>query len=257
MNSSVRAGCGLHVARASVVAQAPRLRWSGGRPRPSDQRATEALAGLRQPHYSVGRAGCAPGCRCPTVSFKGRRYSVTFCRPTASAQTTILPRAANSWRFPEDNQTIQKAKTQSMKRTSTLFTTLLALATGAVLTLGAASVAQAADATGTWTWSRPGRQGGEAQKMTLTLKADGEKLTGTLTSPGRQGGDPVKTEISDGKVKGDEVSFSVTREYNGNKMTTKYSGKVSADTIKGTVERPARGGGDPTKTDWEAKREAK
>jgi hypothetical protein len=142
-----------------------------------------------------------------------------------------------------------------MKRTSNLFSPLLALATCAVLTFGAIASAQAADATGTWTWSRPGRNGGEAQKMTLTLKADGEKLTGTLASPGRQGGEPVKTEITEGKVKGDEVSFSVTREMNGNKMTTKYSGKLSADTIKGKTEMERNG--QAQSRDWEAKRDAK
>lgn len=140
-----------------------------------------------------------------------------------------------------------------MKRTSNQFRPLLALATCALLTFGAS--AQAADATGTWTWSRPGRNGGEAQKLTLALKADGEKLTGTLTSPGRQGGEPVKTEIADGKVKGDEVSFSVTREMNGNKLTTKYSGKVSADGIKGKTEMERNG--QAQSRDWEAKREAK
>ena len=141
-----------------------------------------------------------------------------------------------------------------MKRTSTWFPSLLALAVGAALTLGT-TLAQAADASGTWTWTRAGRNGGEAQKMTLTLKADGEKLTGTLTSPGRQGGDPVKTEISDGKVKGDEVSFTVTREFNGNKMTTKYNGKVTADSIKGKTEMERNG--QAQSRDWEARREAK
>jgi len=140
-----------------------------------------------------------------------------------------------------------------MKRTLSIITPLLAIATCAFLTLGAASQAQAADATGTWTWTRPGRNGGEAQKMTLKLKAEGEKLTGSLTSPGRQGGDPVKTEISAGKVKSDEISFSVTREFNGNKMTTKYSGKVTADTIKGKAE--SERDGQPQSRDWEAKRE--
>ena len=141
-----------------------------------------------------------------------------------------------------------------MKRTLNLLTPLLTIAACAVLALGAASQAQAADASGTWTWSRPGRNGGEAQKMTLTLKADGEKLAGSLTSPGRQGGDPVKTEISDGKVKADEISFSVTREFNGNKMTTQYSGKVMADAIKGKTESERNG--EKQSRDWEAKREA-
>jgi len=50
--------------------------------------------------------------------------------------------------------------------------------------------------------------------MSLELKVDGDKVTGTLTSPGRDG-TPAKTEISDGKLKDGEVSFTVTREFNG------------------------------------------
>jgi hypothetical protein len=112
---------------------------------------------------------------------------------------------------------------------------------------------QAADVTGKWAWSTPGRQGGEARKMTLELKADGEKLTGKLLSPGRQGGEPRATEISDGKVVGDEISFAIKREYNGNQMVIKYNGKVSGDTIKGksSISRGAQ----VREMDWEAKRE--
>ena len=88
--------------------------------------------------------------------------------------------------------------------------------------------------------------------MTLKLKADGEKLTGTLSSPGRDG-QATETAIADGKVKGDEVSFTVTREFNNNKMVSKYSGKVSADTIKGKIESERNG--QPQSRDWEAKRE--
>jgi hypothetical protein len=131
---------------------------------------------------------------------------------------------------------------------SSLFTVV----TCAALALGAFQ-SRGADATGTWTWSTPGRNGGEARKTTLKLKADGEKLTGTLITPGRQGGDPRETAISDGKVKGDEVSFSVTVEFNNNKMTRKYNGKVSADTIKGKIEFERNG--ETQSRDWEAKRE--
>ena len=89
--------------------------------------------------------------------------------------------------------------------------------------------------------------------MTLKLKAEGEKLTGTLITPGRQGGDPRETAIGDGKVKGDEISFTVTREFNNNKMVQKYNGKVSADTIKGKTEFERNG--ETQSRDWEAKRE--
>src|SRR5512140_2755705 len=82
------------------------------------------------------------------------------------------------------------------------------------------SVAQAQDkkADGTWTWTMQGRNGGPDRKITLKLKTEGEKVTGKLTMPAfREGGDPVETEISDGKIKNGEVSFTVTRERNGNK----------------------------------------
>ena len=151
-------------------------------------------------------------------------------------------------------------------RTQTVFTSLLVAAS---LVLGAAS-SHAADskATGTWSWTQLGRGGGggggnaPARKTTLVLKADGEKLTGTVTAPagGRGGGGaaaaPAPTEISDGKIKDDEISFSVKREFNGNAFVTKYNGKVEGDKITGKMERPGRGGGEPTSTDWTATREA-
>src|SRR5688572_26531445 len=74
---------------------------------------------------------------------------------------------------------------------------------------------KATSATGTWSWTQAGREGAEGRKMTLTLKQDGEKLTGKLSSPGRDGGEARETEISEGSVKGSDVAFSVTREFNG------------------------------------------
>lgn len=155
-------------------------------------------------------------------------------------------------------------------RTQTVLTTILvtaALAIGAVPQVRAAD--KKADPNGTWTWTMQGRGGAAAnpdapvRKVTLKLKADGDKLTGTIAQPagGRGGGGaaaaaPRETEISDGKIKGDDISFAVKREFNGNSFVTKYSGKIDGDTIKGKVEAPGRQGGDPTSRDWEAKREA-
>ncbi len=145
-----------------------------------------------------------------------------------------------------------------MQRTTTSLvktTVFAALALGLVAQAPAAE-AKKADPTGTWTWSTPGRNGGPDRVSTLKLKLEGDKVTGTLSMPGRGGGGaPTDTAISDGKLAGDQISFSVTREFGGNSMTTKYTGKIDGDTIKGSIERPARGGGDPTKTDWEAKRQ--
>ena len=144
-------------------------------------------------------------------------------------------------------------------------TTLTSLLITAVLALGAMTTAQAADKkadpNGTWSWTQQGRGGAAnpdapARKITLKLKADGEKLSGTVAMPGRGDAAPRETEISDGKVKGDEISFAVKREVQGNAIVTKYTGKVEGDTITGKTEMPGRDGGEARTRDWVAKREA-
>jgi hypothetical protein len=90
-------------------------------------------------------------------------------------------------------------------------------------------VAYAADVTGKWTYEMQGRNG--AMTGTMNLKAEGDKVTGTVSGRGGE------TEISDGKISGDTVSFTVVREFNGNKFTMKYTGTVSDDGIKFKVER--------------------
>ena len=123
----------------------------------------------------------------------------------------------------------------------------------AIITLGALT-ARGADASGTWTWSTPGRDGGEARKSTMKLKVEGDKVTGTIATPGREGA-ARETPITNGKIKGDEISFEVTREFQGNKVTAKYSGKISGDTITGKMETERDG--NARSRDWEAKREKK
>jgi hypothetical protein len=127
----------------------------------------------------------------------------------------------------------------------------------AIVVLGATAQVQAedkkVDPTGTWTWTTPGRNGGPDRKNTLKLKVDGDKVTGTVSSPGRQGGQPTETAIEDSKLKGDEISFKVTREFNGNKFIAKYNGKIGADSIKGKIETDRNG--ETQSRDWEAKRE--
>ena len=102
--------------------------------------------------------------------------------------------------------------------------TLKLLLVGGLATL----TMMAADATGKWTADMPGRDG-NTMTITMNLKADGDKLTGTVS--GRRG----DSDISNGKVDGDNVMFDVVREYNGNTMTTHYVGKLDGDTIHFTV----------------------
>jgi hypothetical protein len=106
--------------------------------------------------------------------------------------------------------------------------------------------AKKGDPTGTWKWEVD-RQG-QKVAMTLTLKLDGDKLTGEM--PGRQG---AATKIEDGKFKDGEVSFTVTRMMGDNKIVTKYTGKVDGDTLKMTAETERNG--EKTKREIEAKRE--
>jgi hypothetical protein len=112
--------------------------------------------------------------------------------------------------------------------------------------------ALAADASGTWKWSTPGRNGGAARESTLTLTQKDGKLTGKLSAPGRNGA--METDISAATVKDNAISFAVEREFNGTKIVTKYEGKVDGDTIKGTIETPGFNGGEARKTDWTATR---
>jgi hypothetical protein len=71
---------------------------------------------------------------------------------------------------------------------------------------------------------------GQTREGTMTLKAEGEKLTGSVS--GRQS----EVEIQEGKVSGDDVSFVVIRNFGGNEVKINYKGKVTGNDIKFTVD---------------------
>lgn len=81
----------------------------------------------------------------------------------------------------------------------------------------------------------------------LKLKQDGDKLTGVTVR------NENETEIQDGKIAGDEITFKTIRERDGRKVTAKYKGKITGDTIKGNVE--SDWSGDWQTLDWEGKRQ--
>jgi hypothetical protein len=99
----------------------------------------------------------------------------------------------------------------------------------ALLALVMGTVAFAADVNGKWTASMPGRQG-NTMEVTFNFKADGSTLTGTMSNPRGE------TEIKDGKIDGDNISFSQTFSRGDNTMTIVYKGKVQGDTIEFTRE---------------------
>lgn len=110
----------------------------------------------------------------------------------------------------------------------------------------ASATATAADPNGTWNWKFT--RGDQSFELSLDLKADGEKLTGTLNLP-----DNNSIDIKEGSFKNDEVAFIIEFERNGNVRTSKYKGKVEGDTIKGT--RESERDGQARTRDWEATRQ--
>jgi hypothetical protein len=110
---------------------------------------------------------------------------------------------------------------------------------------GTAAAKDQPNPTGTWKWTI--NAGGQSREATLKLNLDGGKLTGAVL-----GRDGKEIAIQDANYKDGEVSFSVTRERNGQKVQTKYQGKVEGDTIKGKIEFERDG--QTQSRDWEAKR---
>ncbi len=119
-----------------------------------------------------------------------------------------------------------------------LGTTILFFALGTVTAL-------AADFNGKWTADVQGRNG-NTQTITFEFHVDGTTLTGTITTP--RGG----TDISNGKVDGDNISFDQVMNFNGNSITISYKGTADGDTIKFT--RTFGSGGDRPPQEFVAKR---
>ena len=87
---------------------------------------------------------------------------------------------------------------------------------------------------GKWTGEQQGRGG--TQPVTLELKADGAKLTGTMKV-----GEGAAVNIADGKADGMKVSFATTQNFGGNEVQVMWSGEVKGDEL--TLTRMGGGGG--------------
>ncbi len=111
-----------------------------------------------------------------------------------------------------------------------------------LLALAGATSLLAADPTGTWNADQPGPNG-NTYSITFKLKADGDKLTGTM------GGEQFEQPIQNGEIHGDSISFSVHLDF-GDGIDLKYTGKVSADKIDFKVQR----GGTDGSQDFVAKK---
>ncbi len=87
----------------------------------------------------------------------------------------------------------------------------------------------AADISGKWKGTAEGPNG--PLERTFTFKVEGTKLTGETES--QMIG---KSTLSDGKVDGDNISFTITANFQGNEMKLNYAGKLDGDTIKLKVD---------------------
>lgn len=96
------------------------------------------------------------------------------------------------------------------------------------LCLLAAIGVSAADVDGTWISETPTRDGNTAT-VTMTLKADHNKLAGTISGPD---GD---ADISGGEIEGSHIAFTVPRILNGAESDQRYQGTVEGNTIHFTV----------------------
>jgi hypothetical protein len=104
---------------------------------------------------------------------------------------------------------------------------------GVILLLVLTASAWAADFAGKWTADAAG------VVITLTFKVDGNALTGTVDNP--QAG---PTDIKEGKIDGDNISFYVVRRIGEGDVKVTWKGKADGDQIKFTREAPgAQGGG--------------
>ena len=63
-----------------------------------------------------------------------------------------------------------------------------------------------------------------------TFKVDGEKVTGKAKSALAS----AETDITEGVVKGDEISFVENLNFEGSPLRITYKGKISGDEIKFT-----------------------
>jgi len=97
-----------------------------------------------------------------------------------------------------------------------------------ILILAFCLSALAADFNGNWTASIDTQLG--EQKYTFTFKVEGEKLTGKAKSELAQ----AETVITEGVVKGDDISFVENLNFDGMPLKITYKGKIMGDEIKFT-----------------------
>lgn len=91
--------------------------------------------------------------------------------------------------------------------------------------LVAAASALAADIDGKWSGSAAAPNG--PTPVAYTFKADGAKLTGTMTAP-----DGSEAPIVEGKIEENKISFKVTLDVQGMPLSFTFTGEVVGGDLK-------------------------
>jgi hypothetical protein len=120
------------------------------------------------------------------------------------------------------------------------------------LVLGVCGFAGAADdkAEPVGTWKCEYEIGGQNRTSTLTIKKDGDKLSGTMTWT-----DQKDEPLKDVKLKEETLTFSAVRKLMGNEITVEYTLKIDGDKLTG--KGAAEFGGEKQEFDFNGKREKK
>lgn len=89
----------------------------------------------------------------------------------------------------------------------------------------------AAELSGTWSGSMTGRDGNQ-REVSFRFVADGPRLTGSMLGPTGN-----EIEISDGKVQGEEVTFKIVLQWNGNPAALLYRGRLTGTDLRLKMQR--------------------
>lgn len=109
-----------------------------------------------------------------------------------------------------------------------------------------AVVALAADISGVWVMSTPGRDG-QMREQDITFAQDGNKLKVTMTM-GRPGGES-REMVGEGTIEGNAIQWAFTfQRPDGQEMKMEYKGTIDGATMKGTTSRMGN------EVEWTAKK---
>jgi hypothetical protein len=113
----------------------------------------------------------------------------------------------------------------------------------------AAVLASAASLDGTWNSEmkmRGGKKGGGQEQtvtVTLNLKTDGDKVTGTVVSGGKKRS--ATAQIQDGKIEGNQFSFTTVQKTKKGEQKLTWHGTIEGDQLQGTRAREGGKRGQP------------